>query len=227
MHPLIKRFVDNSEAGSLATAMRRRRFALFAGLVAGLPRPIRLLDVGGTQRFWETMDFVAEGVSVTLLNVSSAPVSLPNFNSVAGDARDMREFADGEFDVVFSNSVIEHVGDFANQQRMAREVRRVGRRYFVQTPSRSFPIEPHFLLPYFQFWPMALRVALVTRRDVGWWKRIPDPAAARAELETIQLLDARQMRQLFPDGTLYRERLAGLTKSYVMYGGWERPVALS
>jgi len=53
------------------------------------------------------------------------------------------------------------------------------------------------------------------------FQRIPDPAAARAELESIQLLSARQMRELFPDGTIYRERLLGLTKSYIAYGGWE------
>jgi hypothetical protein len=217
---LIKRYADNREMDTLATAMRRRRFALFSRLLAALPKPVRLLDVGGTQRFWETMQYAGDDMQVVLLNVFDSPVSLPNFTSLKGDARDMRQFADGEFDVVFSNSVIEHVGDFANQQRMAREIQRVGRRYFVQTPSRYFPIEPHFLYPYFQFWPMPLKVAMLSRGDVGWWKRIPDPAAARAELESIQLLSARQVRALFPGGTLYREKLAGLTKSYIIYGGW-------
>jgi|ADGO01.1.fsa_nt_gi Methyltransferase domain. len=218
---LIKRFADNREMNSLATTMRRRRFALFIRLLNKLPRPITILDVGGTQRFWETMRFADSDVLVVLLNITAPAVTLPNFIGLAGDARDMHQFADDEFDVVFSNSVIEHVGDFANQRRMASEIRRVGKRYFVQTPSRSFPIEPHFLYPYFQFWPMSIRVAMLSRWDVGWWKRIPDPAAARAELESIQLLSARQMRELFPDGTIYRERLLGLTKSYIAYGGWE------
>lgn len=218
---LIKQLADNREMDSLATTLRRRRFALFLRLLRGVPRPITILDVGGTQRFWETMRFSGDDVRVVLLNVAPSTTSLPNFTSVVGDARAMSMFKDKQFDVVFSNSVIEHVGSFESQARMAAEVMRVGRRYFVQTPSRYFPIEPHFLCPYFQFWPMETRVFLLSRSNVGWWKRIPDPAMARAELESIQLLTAPRLRKLFPEATLYRERVFGITKSFIVYGGWE------
>ena len=79
-------------------------------------------------------------------------VSLPD----VGDAVDMPGISDGAFDVVFSNSVIEHVETYENQRRMAAEIRRVGRRYFVQTPNRHFPLEPHFLVPGFQLLPYPL-----------------------------------------------------------------------
>ena len=68
----------------------------------------------------------------------------------------MPEFTTGEFDVVFSNSVIEHVGDFDDQRRMADEVRRVGRRFFVQTPNRWFPLEVHTRLPFVHWLPDAV-----------------------------------------------------------------------
>ena len=60
-------------------------------------------------------------------------------------------FKDKSFDAVFSNSVIEHVGTFEDQKMMANEVIRVTNFYFIQTPNLYFPIEPHFLVPFFQF----------------------------------------------------------------------------
>ncbi|HWS70973.1 MAG TPA: class I SAM-dependent methyltransferase, partial [Thermoanaerobaculia bacterium] len=67
-----------------------------------------------------------------------------------------------------SNSVLEHVADMP---AMAREIRRVGRRWYVQTPNRWFPVEPHFLVPFFQFLPIATRAWLLTRFDLGWLTR--------------------------------------------------------
>ena len=116
----LKKLVDNSDADSLATRMRRRRFDFFLSLLDHVKRPARILDVGGTQDFWESMGRGNLGdLRVTLLNLEAQPVSGSNFESVAGDARDLGRYADGSFDVVFSNSVIEHLGpSFADQQLM-------------------------------------------------------------------------------------------------------------
>src|SRR5215213_6935935 len=127
---LFKKIADMREADSLITQLRRRRFILFRTLLDRLPPPVRLLDVGGTQFFWEMMGFRGDqGLEVTLLNLEPG-WTRPGFHSLVGDARDMRQFADQEFDVVFSNSVIEHVGDPAAQQQAASEIKRVGKRYF-------------------------------------------------------------------------------------------------
>jgi SAM-dependent methyltransferase len=223
---LLKRLVDNSDAGSLATKMRRRRFAFFLSLLSRIKRTstIRILDLGGTQDFWVRMgQGELSDVRVTLLNLDTQPVSGPNFESVAGDARDLSRYADASFDVVFSNSVIEHLGPhFANQQLMAHEVRRVGKRYFVQTPNRHFPIEPHFLTPGFQFLPVSARVWAVTHFNLGWYTRFSDAEAARREVQSISLLTEGQMRRLFPGASIYREKVVGLTKSFVAYQGWGR-----
>jgi hypothetical protein len=212
---------DNRRPDSLANRFRRRRFRFFASLLAPLPRPVRVLDVGGTGAFWRQMgDPRALGIDLVLLNTAAEPSY--GIETVTGDGRDMAMFGDGDFDVVFSNSVIEHLSEWEDQRLMADEIQRVGRRFFVQTPSRYFPIEPHFLLPCFQFLPLSARVALVRRFALGYHDRIPDPVEARRAVEEIRLLGARELLLLFPGASLYRERVLGLTKSYVAYGGWAR-----
>src|SRR5262245_54640703 len=165
---MLKKAADNTNPASLAARLRRKRFALFIELMSRVPGEIHILDVGGTPGFWRVVGFARERASITLLNRTPLDCEDAWMRSVVGDARDMRDFRDGEFDVVFSNSVIEHVGSIADQQSMASEVRRVGKRYFVQTPNKFFPIEPHFLFPGFQFLPITLRAGLLARRDVGW-----------------------------------------------------------
>lgn len=210
---------DNRNPASLASRMRRRRFALFRALLEQPPRAQRILDVGGTVGFWEAMQALSPDVSVTLLNLQPSSQALPpGFHAVSGDARAMREFRDGEFDLVFSNSVIEHVGTLDDQLRMADEVRRVGKRYFVQTPNRYFPIEPHFLLPYFQFYPRTLQVELTRHFALGWYAKIPNRERALAHVQGHRLLSEREMQRLFPDAQIHRERIAGLTKSLLAIG---------
>lgn len=218
---LIRSLADNSDSRSLATRMRRRRFELFLSLLEGLEGRTEILDIGGTQQFWDLMlgDNPCD-IRVTLLNISHQVVSSSRFISAAGDARAMPEFPAKSFDVVFSNSVIEHVGNYENQRCMADEIRRVGKRFFVQTPNKRFPLEPHFLFPWFQYLPLATRAWLVNKFNVGWYKRIPDARAARAEVESIQLLTKRRFRELFPAARIHEEKLAGLTKSFTAIGGW-------
>jgi hypothetical protein len=219
---LIRSLADNSDSRSLATRMRRRRFELFLSLLRTVRGRVEILDIGGTQQFWDLMlgDDPAD-LRVTLLNIEHQQVSSSRFVSAAGDARSLPQFPKRSFDVVFSNSVIEHVGGYNEQRRMAREIQRIGKRYFVQTPNKRFPLEPHFLFPWFQYLPVAVRAWLVHRIDVGWYRRIPEPAAARAEVESIQLLTRRRFSALFPGARIHEEKIAGLTKSFVAIGGWD------
>jgi hypothetical protein len=211
--------VNNSRA--FINRLRRRRFVRFQSLLAVVPRPVRILDVGGEPGFWRMMGLDALGqVDITLINVRQWEDVGPPFRGVWGDARDMRQFGDKEFDVAFSNSVIEHVGSREDQARMAAEVRRVGRRYFVQTPNRNFPLEPHFFLPGFQFLPLGVRAWLVQRFALGWYPRLPDSAQARREVEQIRLLSKREVQALFPDANVRPERVAGMTVSWIACGGW-------
>ena len=212
---------DNRDPRSLAARLRRRRSLLLRELLATVPRPARLLDIGGTQTWWDTIG--AEGLhdlTILLVNPTAQRVTRPGFEAIVGDGRALA-FADASFDVVFSNSVIEHVGELADQRRMAAEIQRVGRRYYVQTPNRWFPIEPHFVFPGFQFLPLAVRTELLMRFRLGWYGRITNRVEAREIAESIRLLTAAELVELFPGATLHREHFAGLTKSLVMVGGFD------
>ncbi|MBZ5551567.1 MAG: methyltransferase domain-containing protein [Acidobacteriia bacterium] len=217
----IRESMDNTVDRSVATALRRKRFVLFRDLIERLDPPIRILDVGGTEQFWDMMKFEAsEQVQITLLNTFPAGVSRPHMQSAVGDARNLSRFADHEFDVVFSNSVIEHVGSIDDQRKMAGEIRRVGKSYFVQTPNRGFPLEPHFMFPFFQFLPVSFRAKLLQKFNLGWIARVPDYPSAKLAVQTIRLLTRRDLEQMFPEAEIFEERFLGLTKSFVAYSGW-------
>jgi SAM-dependent methyltransferase len=108
----------------------------------------------------------------------------PGVRYVQGDALEL-PFADGEFDVVFSNAVIEHVGDRERQRRFVREALRVGRRSFVTTPDRRFPLEVHTLLPFVHWLPERPRDAFYDHLGKGWAK-------------DVNLLSRRTFESLFP-----------------------------
>lgn len=207
---------DNRNPQSLASRMRRQRTAWFAQLLAPFSEPVRVLDIGGTPSFWLlNAPTLPKRCEFTLLNLDTASTEgLAHACSVVGDARRMT-FANLEFDVAFSNSVIEHVGTLYDQMAMAREVRRVARAYFVQTPNRYFPLEPHFLFPLWQFLPLWFRTALHRRAQLGWMQRQPDALLARAGVEQIRLLNRTEMIRLFPDATMRDETLGPFTKSLI------------
>lgn len=214
---MLPNFADNRDPNSLASRLRAKRNEQFKSLLDGLPRPLEILDVGGRQTVWETVKLVDQpDVNITILNLEQEECRHANVHSVVGDARDMRGFRDCQFDIVYSNSVIEHVGAIDQMARMASEVRRVGRRYFVQTPYRYFPVEPHFVFPMFQFLPLSIRTLMVQNFNLGWIARQPDRKQAANEVSSINLLSRRELQSLFPDGQMVEERLLGLTKSLIV-----------
>jgi len=218
---IVQGIADSRNPLSLATKVRLKRFGFFIQLLQRIPRPVSILDVGGTQEFWERMGFTNEpNIRITLLNLITPKVTRHNFRAIEGDATKMSCFAPGEFEVVFSNSVIEHVGEQKRQAKMAQEIARVGKRYFIQTPNYYFPIEPHFLFPAFQWLPLSLRVLLIQYFDLGWFNKTPDKEKAQALVGSIQLLKRAELLALFPGASIYKERIFGLVKSFVVYKGW-------
>lgn len=200
---------------ALQRRFRRRRMLRFArefGISAGT----RVLDVGGTPECWELLPVRPR---LVLLNTPRAGEETAGAACrVAGDGR-LLPFADQSFDVVFSNSVIEHVGDAASQQRFAREAARVGRAWWVETPNRWFPIEQHLLTPFIHWLPRQWQRLIVPRCNV--WQAMARVSEDRRRfyiehyLGEVRLLGARELRALFPQARLIRERFCGLTKSLV------------
>lgn len=213
---ILRPLANPEKENSFSVKWRKRRFALFTQLLSGLTPPVRILDVGGTEYFWRNVRFVPESeTSIVLLNLYEIDVTLPWISSVVGNGMDLSRYGDGEFDIVFSNSVIEHLGSWENQLKMASEIRRVGKHYFVQTPNLYFPIEPHFLFPFFHFLPHSCRVWIVRNFDTGWFDRIPDKNLAEAAVKEIRLLSKKDLQRLFPESTIYSEKVLGMTKSFV------------
>jgi len=105
-----------------------------------------IIDVGGNMYFWNVARslglVVPRRIVVVNLDTKEPRGDPTGALLVHGDACDLRDFKSGQFDLAFSNSVIEHVGDWGAQQRMARELRRVAKTYWIQTPDPRFLIEP-------------------------------------------------------------------------------------
>ncbi len=176
----------------------------------------RILDVGGTMSNWELLKVRPR---VTIVNLPRAmEPGEEGLQWVFADGCRL-PFRDRSFDVVFSNSVIEHVGDTVRHEQFAREIARVGVRYFVQTPNRWFPVEHHLLTPLIHFLPRSWQRRVVGKFTIWEWVARPRPDQREFFLEhylsDIRLLDGRAMRRLFPDARLIRERFLGLTKSLI------------
>lgn len=211
--------VDNPN--SLSNRFRSRRFRLFESLVKEVPRPIRILDVGGTNSFWEQRGWAGrDDVQITLLNVILQDRRHRNITPLTGSATDLSLFDTGSFDIVFSNSVIEHLFTFENQRRMGMEIRRVAKAYWVQTPNFWFPMEPHFHIPGWQWMPLDMRVAILRKRRCGWIGPCPDASRARQHVAEVRLMTAHELQDIFPGAQLVAERFGMLIKSWIVIYGF-------
>jgi ubiquinone/menaquinone biosynthesis C-methylase UbiE len=215
---LLGKITDHQRTDTVAFRFRQKRYEFFKRLATSVGRPLKILDVGGTQTIWERIGFADQpDIQITILNIVPVPVDHSNMTAIQGSACSMSQFLDRQFDIVFSNSVIEHVGGDREVRSMANEIRRVGKSYYVQTPNRYFPVEPHFVFPLFQFLPIRVRAALVHAFPLGWFPRIHDRKEAEAAVRSINLLSKSQVRSLFPDAETAEERIFGMTKSIQAY----------
>jgi hypothetical protein len=195
---------------SLSERMRRRRWNL---VLARLPQlaDFRVVDLGGTALWWSRAPVRPR--QVTVVNLYEAGGDFPGVKTIAGDALRAEKLLRGEqFDLVFSNSLIEHLGGHEPRRRFADVVASLAPRYVIQTPYRYFPIEPHWMFPGFQFLPVALRAAIAPRWAIGCTHGWGRKAAADTVMWT-ELLSASEMRHYFPDAQIVWERVAGLPKS--------------
>lgn len=222
MYPkLINGIVNNRDRTSLCHKLRKERFLMFLEKL-GVSSEDSILDVGGHPNTW--IDTGLE-TNVTLLNVTKPNVAYQKrgFKYIQGNALNMHMFENHRFDIVFSNSVIEHVGSIQNQRKFADEVRRVGKSYWIQTPNKMFPIEPHFLFPFFQFLPDGLQSKIAKTWKYSHFKQwdmsVND---ILNELSDIRLLSRNEMITLFESAHLYEEKYFFLTKSFVMYQNSKR-----
>jgi hypothetical protein len=169
----------------------------------------QVLDVGGNPFNWGLLE---QPPRLTFLNIYL--VKVKDANVVIADGC-YQPFRDHQFDVVYSNSVIEHLGCWEKQQAFARECRRIGRRYYVQTPNQDFFVEPHYLAPFLHWLPVPIRRRLVRHATLWGWLTKPTPAQIDQRIQELRLLDEHDLRRLFPDAEIWRERFIGMTKSLI------------
>jgi Methyltransferase domain len=184
-------------ASRASLASRRRKMQLFLELLQPTAEA-RVVDVGvsdsgfgggtgaeETHNFFEALYPWPERITaVSTQYLDRFQEAFPEVRCVRADGRDL-PFADGEFDVAFSNAVLEHVGRGVEQRAFVHELCRVARRVFLSTPNRWFPIEVHTFLPLVHWLPRAQRDAVYR-------------ALGRDDATGIELVTPRGLVELFP-----------------------------
>lgn len=218
---------SHTHSNSLSARLRQRRMRfLDAALSGGGTERLSIIDLGGTASFWEMNLRHLKGEEIARIDIfnidlekeTSCIVDGVEVCERVGDVTNLSDVPTMKYDVAFSNSVIEHVGNLGSQQRFACEIRRVAKRFVVQTPNRSFPLEPHFYVPFFQHLPLGFRSWLHQRIKLGWLEAEVDPLTARIDCDQIRLLSRRELTLLFPEAEMHFEWLGGLVKSFIMTG---------
>ncbi len=201
---------------------RAARVEILKGLIASTlaeKSTCRILDIGGTFNFWNVWgrEFDWQKIEVVCANLDPSDAEDGKENTsitmIQGNACDLNTIRDKEFDIVFSNSVIEHVGLWRNMQSMAKEVERIAPRYLIQTPNFWFPIEPHARTAFLHWLPEPLAYRVVMARKCGFWTKAKTVSQAMSTLHGTKMLDHNQMKELFPHAHIKREKFFGLTKS--------------
>jgi hypothetical protein len=211
LHTLRSRFVDAPD--SLGARYRARRWARLIQTFPHLDQ-MSVIDLGGTLDSW--LRAPTRPASLHLVNLETQPDQLPDWaRADHADACDLPEhIRAGSYDLVISNSVIEHLGGHQRRLQFADNVHELADQHWIQTPYRYFPIEPHWVCPGFQFLPLAARATLAHHWPLSHTKPTTRNDAIHAALD-IELLTRTEMKIYFPHSTIAVERAAGLTKSLI------------
>ncbi len=205
---------------------RGQRLKRFNDFMRSANGRIRLIDLGGTVKFWEDWGLGAQPLfEVTLVNNhdrdkchADDPIRLPNIRRLRADVLTLSAADFAEYDVIFSNSLIEHLPGRELQRQLARAIVDSGRPYFLQTPNKRSPLDPHFPRPYVPFfatYPRSLQARLLSWFALGSGSASPSYDAALTRLQNYYPLTARDVRQLFPQARIVLERPLGVPMSII------------
>ena len=215
---MFKLLVNHHKKNSFVNQFRQKRFELLKNGIEKLIQKdhFKILDIGGDIQYWKNIGWQHPACKIHLLNLFESIVpenESQQFSSSVGNGLSL-EYKKGEVDLIFSNSVIEHVGSYANQQIFASEVRRVSDKYIVQTPSIWFPLEPHCLIPLFQFLPHPIRALLIMTFNINYFPKAKTYKAAIIVSHSTLMFTHKRFKQLFPEAEIQVERFLGIPKSY-------------
>jgi len=215
---MFKLLVNHHKKNSFVNQFRQKRFELLKNGIEKLIQKdhFKILDIGGDIQYWKNIGWQHPACKIHLLNLYESKVpenETDQFSSSVGNGLSL-EYKKGEVDLIFSNSVIEHVGSYENQQIFAGEVRRVSNKYIVQTPSIWFPLEPHSLIPLFQFLPHPIRALLIMTFNINYFPKAKTYKAAIKVSHSTLMFTHKRFKQLFPEAEIQVERFLGIPKSY-------------
>ncbi|MEH2170247.1 MAG: class I SAM-dependent methyltransferase [Nostoc sp.] len=208
---------------SIGSKFRNKRIATLVSIIEKTYKKhglVNILDIGGRKNYWNILPeelLKLNKVHITVVNLPGEilPAAEEHYKFIYGDACNLNNFPDNSFHIVHSNSVIEHVGNWQNMMNFAKEVKRLAPNTYVQTPYFWFPIEPHFMCPFFHWLPRPVRISLIMRFDLGNHKRSQTVNEATAKLENYRLLDKKMLQELFVDCFIKHEVVFGVTKSII------------
>lgn len=196
---------------------RQQRFKLFKSKIAPAAGD-HLIDIGGYPWLWIKEPQPVQRIDcINLHPINYDPSLYPNYNirTLVGDGCHLQA-EDGSYDIAYSNSVIEHVGDYQKQREFAREIRRVGQRVWMQTPAYECPVEPHYLGLFVHWLPPRVRRQLLRWVTLWGWMDRPSKQQIDDMIQEIRLMKKKEVQELFPDCTIITERLFGIfPKSYI------------
>jgi SAM-dependent methyltransferase len=205
-------------ASRLSFRARRRMFRLFMDEMSPTEE-MTVLDLGVTcdvhsresNYFEQLYPYPHRIVCAGTEAAHHLEAAYPGTSFVQVTPGDPLPFADRQFDIVFSNAVVEHAGSRASQHAFIREALRVGRRFFLTTPNRWFPVEVHTGLPLLHFLHPSIYRGLLRTLGHEYYARE----------ENLNLLDRRSLLALFPAGAsvrVSRVRTVGVTSNLVAHG---------
>lgn len=197
---------------------RKKRGLMMARLFPSIEN-YYICDVGGSIHFWEKINIAVRPENIKIYNISDSETEA--ISRRASETMKVHIYdgnmipePDNTFDLVVCNSVIEHVPK-ENREQLVRELMRIGKQLYLQTPAYEFVIEPHFVMPFIHWFP----------RRVGYFLALVSPwrIMSRPSNNTIdeyfwgtQLLTKKDIDQLFPGCVVHREKVCGITKSYMV-----------
>ena len=165
-------FEISENKNSLGNRFRSKRFDFFLKKIEKFEKPLTILDVGGKINFWENRGLAGNtNYRITIVNLEKEKSKYSNIKCEIGNAINLKQFSNKSFDIVHSNSVIEHLTNFENQKLMASEVIRIGKKYIIQSPNKYFFIEPHYFFPFFQFLPNSIKYLILTKTKLSRLKK--------------------------------------------------------
>lgn len=215
---------DNTNTKSYSSNFRAKRIKLLSSLLEKRNlKNITILDVGGTINYWEmNLKYIAEGLiaEIDVINLPEQEQTEINLRgstirSYTGDALDQSTFRKRSYDLIHSNSVIEHVGNLSAQKKMADSIVNHNAFFWIQTPAKSFPLEPHFYMLFFAYLPLSIRAFLLRKFDLGFHKKEPKWLQSRITCDETRLLSRKEYTHLFMGAQIIPERVLFLTKSYI------------